>query len=1126
MITQKIRLLRSASVGILILATGLTQAVNAASSANANESNVYRLQLMTQIFDGQRDFSQSQKAAIARVRAGDVSHTLLNFGDSAVFIEDADGVAASNFDNISGIEAEFIYDYATQTLSGQNQTADYFNTHISKYLQGSPALGGDAKWDKLVSLRDLNVAGAHGANVNIQLERDYFTHQGKDYVLLHYQIPAFSYKSVSGQDIIQWGEGVALSDPGFGEIYWNASLQRAVATEKDGTKRPYRYAKTLAATDETNTPLVDPRNMDAVRPFIERFYGVTKTNVIGFVDVPGKPDQTPITVAANLDVMALSLAEGSANETPQVTGQYTNGNNGQYVADQTASGLGYATKAQAASKIEITREILETKAVNYIKQSEVIAERWNNFDNKSEALAKNILSAQDEVLKISEAVETKRKLLVKQSELASSLAYFEAVQDSDMAKIQKMASNPSLTPTDNRFLRQLQQDVTARSKQIIGMEKQASVFGDVGNLDGLLADLKIADSNLSRLDSQFTSLAKEADVIASMVIVSEAERKVLIDRGVRVSKGSFTDKLPSGLKNVIDSKAAKLALDFGDELLTTAGDVANIYTTAKSGYNVIDAATRDKSSGELSLVRSYGTAGSLGDLGLDIGFLFLSAGTGDVRGAISDGIAITAGSVSDLFVSIKGLRDINKTITTSYQVQTDLQQRRTIQLEERAKKQQAAFEKDNADWENEKRKYDVFDKKAEAALEARLKERAILRANKNQADEELRIAKEKLRKRNEYLRGAQQRFEDAFKPEYPTAKPRDSKIEPQNDPYVFQGSDIPKWLQEQWARDDRQRKAKQGLDEYQAEIFRIRREEQATQDADRAARIQAGKDNPVTFEPVVWTSVFEEIEPVTFDPVVFTSVFDEVTSVFDEVDSVSSSIIDFTQFSGSKDDNWLGFANVMSFQYQNMSGIVETDLSQYEEFIALYGLRKLERLAIQAGYPNLASALNDWEYLTDRASDQGFRQWASRAPVCYMACVNIQGQWTQKLSQLALGDILLDSRDIFSTAGLSDISISGFLFSYLLRDFGLEDGDIVDVVIQQFGRNIFQTQLTLLNAGTNFQVGLQPGVASVVITAVNEGAFSPNTAEIRFDNVAGGEAVQSYSLRTGETATLRVEPGR
>lgn len=131
-----------------------------------------------------------------------------------------------------------------------------------------------------------------------------------------------------------------------------------------------------------------------------------------------------------------------------------------------------------------------------------------------------------------------------------------------------------------------------------------------------------------------------------------------------------------------------------------------------------------------------------------------------------------------------------------------------------------------------------------------------------------------------------------------------------------------------------------------------------------------------------------------------------------------------------------------------------------------------------------------------------------------------------KLSQLRLGDILTKSRDIFSTAGLSDIGISGGVLNYNMRDFGVEDGDIVDIKINQFGTLISNSRLSLLNAGTGFSVNLRSGIASVEITAVNEGALSPNTAEINVDNVTRGNSRQTYSLRTGETAVLRVEPGQ
>ena len=62
----------------------------------------------------------------------------------------------------------------------------------------------------------------------------------------------------------------------------------------------------------------------------------------------------------------------------------------------------------------------------------------------------------------------------------------------------------------------------------------------------------------------------------------------------------------------------------------------------------------------------------------------------------------------------------------------------------------------------------------------------------------------------------------------------------------------------------------------------------------------------------------------------------------------------------------------------------------------------------------------------------------------------------------------------------------------------------------------------LTTAGDRFTLALRSGIASLEIFAVNEGTSSPNTAEITVSNVTQGEATQSYSLNTGETATLRI----
>lgn len=221
------------------------------------------------------------------------------------------------------------------------------------------------------------------------------------------------------------------------------------------------------------------------------------------------------------------------------------------------------------------------------------------------------------------------------------------------------------------------------------------------------------------------------------------------------------------------------------------------------------------------------------------------------------------------------------------------------------------------------------------------------------------------------------------------------------------------------------------------------------------------------------------------------------------------------------------FAN-NAFDYTSMIGIIPTDLSRWGEWLATQNVRELERLAALAGYPNLASALSDAENIIRQSQDPGYRQWAMQAPSCNgpAGCgPSYLERWWMKQSIVALGDILADSRGIFSSGGFSDIGISGLNLAYLLRDHALEDGDIVQIRITQFGRVIYEGQVNLTNAGEVFNLIVGRGVASLEIFAVNEGFSSPNTAQITVDNVVRGEGTQTYSLNTGETATLRIEAG-
>lgn len=1023
---------KKTSVSVLAIAIGLFAASH--SLAAVDETNKYRLRLMTQTFDGAKEFSHTQEAGVIRMRKDNESYTRMDFNDGAVVIERLDATSVGAFENTTGAEAEFTYDYETNTLSGHNAVAPYFNKYVRPQLAGNPALGEDAKWTKDMTLAQVGVTVSPDNSLSLDLERKYFTHEGVDYALIRYAIPAFSYSSESGVPIIHWGQGLALTDPGFGVVYWSATLHRAVAQAPgDDEVRPYRYAKTIAAVDEKGAPLIDPRTIKQVSHHFNEYYAPTKTGVLPFAGEGDDVDQTPIVLAANLDQMALSIAENSPNQTGNTSGQNSNGVNG---VDVGKTILGWVDKAAAVA---------------------------NALETESNA-TKTVWNAQYTAQKTAEVLGELEDLADKSSGLKKQFTDILSENKRLRAIVETTVKN---TP-DGEFIPESAYKITEQ--------------------------LRENTSKLNALTDEISLLGQETN---------------FIKRGLQ--------SLPThALTDVME----KFGKSRGGKALSTFSHVMNVNTVRVAGQNVYKAATTDLSSGELTLTRKYGSGGAVFDLGLDL--IGLAANSyADPKAAISDSVALLSGSLGDVYISAKAKLDMDQRELEIFKQGVELRGR----LEELKSKKRnkevtdeiEATRKELAElagildgvanpepwtiyhpnWDSETNNW----KPGTPQWKAEQAEIAKLRNVSSEPTEEDwdRFNKAMSELRDPYPKG-------------PKYVPKD-KPEPEQ-----QFSTIPDWLQKEWDElPAKMRKAE--LDRYQTAKLQAQKEAYELREAERHERIMGMRDGPVTFTPV-------EFEPVVFEAVEWEApVWEPPVWVPPEFDAPIQSIIDFTQFDGSEDDNWFGFASIMAFQYENMSGKVETDLSKYEEFIALHGLRKLERLATQAGYPNLASALNDWENLVAKANDQGFRQWAGRAPVCYMACTNIQGLWTQKMSQLALGDILLDSRELFSTAGLSDVSIGSLLLTIFIRDFALEDGDAIRIVVNQFGRDIFNSSFVLTNAGQQINVPLRPGVAGVEITALNTGDFPPNTAAVSIGGVTNGDSDQSYSLDEGEQGVLRVNTG-
>jgi|GEM_PF-5291756 len=1028
------------SITLCAMMTGAFAAGNCVAAVD--ETNMYRLRLMTQTFDGAKEFSHTQEAGVARMRKGNESYTRMDFNDGAVVIEQSDKTNLGTFKNTTGAEAEFKYNYETNTLSGHNAVAPYFNTYIRPQLAGNPELGADAKWTKEMTLAEVGASVSSGKKLSLDLERKYFTHEGVDYALIRYAIPAFSYSSNDGVPVIHWGQGVALTDPGFGVIYWSATLHRAIAQNPgEEAARPYRYAKTIAAVGDDGSPLIDPRKIKEVSRYFDEYYAPTKTGVLPFVSEKYGVDQTPIVLAANLDQMALSIAENSPNQTGNTSGQNSNGVNGVEVA---TSALGLLDKVVAVGNV-VEQQSNETKTLfndKNMRTTNRLMERVMSFSDKTMELNKRLTDILVENDKLQDGITS---AIDATEELAKKSGAFELLPDSAIKSLDQIEDN--------------------------------------------LVELDKIQKELSALDGERQTLSK---VLKALPIEE------------------FTDVM----ERFGNSK--------GGKALSVFSHVMNVNTVRVAGKNVYTASTTDLSSGDLPLTRKYGTKGAFADLMLDVAGMMANAVAGEKAAAVSDALALTSGSVGDLYISAKAKLDMD---------------RREIEIFKEGLRLQGKLEELKSQKRNTEINEEIDSTRKELSSLAGLLEGiqnpepwTIYHPNwdpktnnwkpgtRQWKAEQAELAKLR-EKSSEPSKEDWDRFNKAMS-ELRDPYPKGPKYVQKNKPTPEQQySDIPDWLKKEWEElPAKLRKAE--LDRYQEAKLQAQKEAYEQRQADRHQRILDMRDGPVTFDAV-------EFEPVVFEPVTWEPpVWEPPVWAPPEFDAPIQSIIEFTKFDGSEDDNWLGFASVVAYQYQNMSGIIETDLSKYEEFIALHGLRKLERLALQAGYPNLASALNDWENLVAKANDQGFRQWAGRAPVCYMACVNIQGQWTQKLSQLALGDILLDSRDLFSTAGLSDVSIGSLLLSIFINDFALEDGDAIRIIVSQFGREIFNSSFVLTNAGQQIDVQLRPGVAGVEITALNTGEFPPNTAAVAISGVTSGESQQAYSLDEGEQGVLRVNTGR
>ena len=101
---------------------------------------------------------------------------------------------------------------------------------------------------------------------------------------------------------------------------------------------------------------------------------------------------------------------------------------------------------------------------------------------------------------------------------------------------------------------------------------------------------------------------------------------------------------------------------------------------------------------------------------------------------------------------------------------------------------------------------------------------------------------------------------------------------------------------------------------------------------------------------------------------------------------------------------------------------------------------------------------------------------------------------------------------------LTNVTVNRSPVTLRLWDHGKQDGDIVQVFVD--GR--FYKQIRLTKGGITLSLPLTYGQHRFEVRAMNEGTDKPNTASMSIGGVTQGQARQSWSLKTGQTAGMTI----
>ena len=584
---------------------------------NGISENRYYITMMTQTFDGVFDRAFSQKAGFARVRNANESWVRIDYGDGALVIREPERPGspatahAGRFVNTTPTEVAMAYDYRTNRLTGNPLTAAYHNTYIRPLMSGAPALGSNVTWSVALSAEKLGVAKARSGDFRMEVKRTYFSRAGTPYVILEYTVPDFSYGNAFGDKVTHRARGVALADPQMGQIFWNASLQTATASEKGGKQRPYRYARTGFAMDASGKPLLDLNQIPEMKKFVEEFYGAAASAPLPFAWT-SVPDQTPLEMAAKIDMAGFTFGENSANQLLETIGSTTFGENGN----------GQAAGASVDG-------LIASYTFN-------ISDKLNTFlHGMHDAYDFNQVFGQ----RLQNATDFYDITGVKPAELRS-------LQNTISDFTENSAALRKQAETLQRELSAVQQRITLETRSLAKLESGLNSTEDFFHVydQGLmrnLADNEARAKNmlkeLGRLNTAISDNALAARALNELVKPLQVIKEGLEARGIVQVVGQFNNLL----------KTTKIAL--GMSVLSNLSNAATIYGTREALANFDPGAA-----GDLTLQGKYNSTGELvGDLTLNMMSIIGNAASGNVKSLISDVSAFTVGRFGDLYMAVE-----------------------------------------------------------------------------------------------------------------------------------------------------------------------------------------------------------------------------------------------------------------------------------------------------------------------------------------------------------------------------------------------------------------------------------------------------------------------------------------